>query len=184
MAVQKKTYTLAAFEAISDLPENRDRILELIEGEIVEKMPTNPYCSALATLIAYFMNGHVIEHDLGYVTGADGGYNISEENSFAPDVGFISKTRQPELPRRGYNPIPPDLAVEVISPSDSYSDVSKKVATYLRNGTQMVWVFDPVAELVAVHTPDGAKTLGKDDVLDGGDVLPGFKLPIKNIFRS
>lgn len=184
MVVQKKTYTLAEFEAISELPENRDRILELIEGEIVEKMPTNPYCSVIAVRVVQYMGIFVDEHDLGYVTGADGGYNISDENSFAPDVAFISKTRQPELPRRGYNPIPPDLAVEVISPSDSYTDVSKKVATYLRNGTQMVWVFDPGTELVAVHTSDGAKTLGKDDVLEGGDVLPGFRLPVSKIFRS
>ena len=183
MVVQKKTYTLAEFEAICELPENRDRILELIEGEIVEKMPTNPYCSVLAARIVQYMGMFVDEHDLGYVTGADGGYNISEENSFAPDVGFISKTRQPELPHRGYNPIPPDLAVEVISPTDSYSDVSKKVAAYLRSGTQIVWVFDPETELVVVHTPDGSKTLGKDDTLGGGDVLPGFTLPINKIFR-
>lgn len=184
MAVQKKTYTVAEFEQMAELPEYRDRTLELIEGEIVEKMPTNPYCSAIAVLIVHFLVTYVLEHDLGYVTGADGGYTLSEADMFVPDAAFISKARQPALPHKGFNPIPPDLAVEVISPSDSYSEVSRKVATYLRSGTPLVWVFDPETATVTVHTPGGARTLDRAAALDGGGVLPGFSLPLDKIFRA
>jgi Uma2 family endonuclease len=97
-------------------------------------------------------------------------------------VAFISRARQPQLPREGFNPIPPDLAVEVISPSDSYSDVSRKVQRYLRHGTALVWVVDPETQTVMVHTPTSAKPFGLEDTLDGGDVLPGFKLAVRDIF--
>jgi len=184
MLIEKQTYTMAEFEAIDRLPQNADKILELIDGEIVEKMASNPYSSLLASKINFYFMAHVMEHDLGYVTGEAGGYHISDKNMFAPDVAFISKERQPELPREGFNPIAPDLAVEVVSPTDSYKDVAKKVRTYLQNGTRMVWVFEPETETVTVHTPDGQYTLDIDGTLDGGDVLPGFKLPLKKIFSK
>lgn len=73
-------------------------------------------------------------HGLGHVTGADGGYIIGAPHYFVPDVTFISRACQPELPRTGYNPVPPDLAVKVISPTDLYSEV----ATSLKHGTPTV----------------------------------------------
>lgn len=118
------------------------------------------------------------------MTGADGGYYISDEDYFVPDVAYISKERQPELPRKGFNPIPPDLAVEVVSPTDSYSEVARKVAVYLRGGTRLVWGGDPETPSVAVHTTAGTQTFGLNDTLDGGEALPGFALPIKDIFSG
>jgi len=184
MLIEKQTYTLAEFEAIDNLPQNAEKILELVDGEIVEKMPSNPRSSRVSVKVSRYLDIFVEENDLGYVTGEAGGYHISDRNMFAPDVAFISKERQPELPEKGYNPIPPDLAVEVISPTDSYADVAKKIRTYLQNGTRMVWVFEPETETVTVHTPDGQYTLDIEGTLDGGDVLPGFKLPIKKVFSK
>ena len=184
MLIAKKTYTMAEFEAIDRLPENADKILELIDGEIVEKMASNPYSSLIASRINRHMGAFAEDNNLGYVTGEAGGYHISEKNMFAPDVAFISKERQPELPYEGFNPIPPDLAVEVVSPTDSYKDVAKKVRTYLQNGTRIVWVFEPETETVTVHTSDGQYTVDIDGELDGGNVLPGFKLPLKKIFTK
>jgi len=184
MAVEKQIITSAEFEQIAYLPENTDKTLELIDGEIIEKMPSNPRSSYFASLINFHVMEFVLKNDLGYVTGEQGGYVISETDTFAPDVAFISKERQPVLPyEEGYNPIPPDLAVEVISPTDSYSEVATKVATYLRYGTLLVWVFDPKNETATVHSPNGVRVLKIDDTLDGGDVLPGFKLALKDIFR-
>lgn len=182
MLIEKQTYTLTEFEAIDSLPQNADKILELINGEIVEKMPSNPYVSLIASKINFYFMGYVLEHDLGYVTGEAGGYHVSDRDMFAPDVAFISKERQPEFPETGYNPVPPDLAVEVVSPSDSYKDVAKKVRTYLQNDTRMVLVFEPETETVTVHTSDGQYTLDINGTFDGGDVLPGFKLPLNKIF--
>lgn len=184
MAVEKQLITTDEFERIANLPENADKTLELINGEIIEKMPSNPRSSAIAILIARKVGDFVDDHDLGHVTGEAGRYIISETNTFAPDVAFISKERQPVLPyEEGYNPIPPDLAIEVISPSDSYSEVATKVAAYLRNGTRLVWVFDPENETATVHSPNRVRVLKIDDALDSGDVLPGFKLALKDIFK-
>jgi Uma2 family endonuclease len=185
MVLEKtRTYTRAEFAMILEDPEHADKILELVEGEIIEKMPTNPYCSALVLRLAMRIGNHVDLHDVGYVTGADGGYDISDKDSFAPDVAFISKARQPELPRRGYNPIPPDLAVEVKSPTDSKREMRKKAEKYIAFGTKLVWLVFPNEQVVEVYEgSEDVKTLGLDDTLNGGTVLPGFELPVREIFK-
>lgn len=106
MAVEKLTYTVAQFQEFESLRENVDRILELIDGEIVEKMPSfTP--SRIASRIARFLGNFADEHQLGYVTGEAGGYVMSEGNVFNPDVGYISKERLPEKPEREA-PVPPE----------------------------------------------------------------------------
>jgi Uma2 family endonuclease len=170
------------FERFVELPENTGRIFELIDGKIVEKMPTNPYDSAVAVQLAVPIGVFISVNDLGHVTGADGGYIIAAPHYFVPDVAFISKARQPALPRSGFNPIPPDLAIEVISPSDLYSEVAKKIAAYLDAGVHQVWAVDSDNRTLTVHTRDGAKTYPVDDTLDGGDLLPGFTLRVGDIF--
>jgi Uma2 family endonuclease len=183
MLVEHKTYTQAEFAAISNLPENTHKILELIDGEIVEKMASNPYSSRISVRISRHMDIFTEEHDLGYVTGEAGGYIISPKDTFAPDVAFISKTRQAQLPYNGFNPIPPDLAVEVVSPGDSYVEIAKKIRPYLRYGTCLIWVVESETRTVTVHAADGSVTVVDiDGELDGGEVLPGFKLPVRSIF--
>lgn len=182
MIAERQIITPQAFERFTESPENTEKLFELIDGEIVEKAPTSPYASAVAANLGRFISTFNDSYDLGHVTGEGGGYIISAPNYFAPDVAFISKARQPKLPRQGYNPILPDLAVEVISPSDLYSEVAKKVATYLKNGTRMVWVVDCDNQTVTAHTINGAKTYYADDTLDGGEVLPGFSVKVSDIF--
>lgn len=182
MISERQIITPQAFEQFTERPENADKLFELIDGEIVEKVTSNPYSSAVSGQILRLMGNFVYPNDLGHVTGEGGGYIVSAPNYFAPDVAFISKARQPKLPRQGYNPILPDLAVEVISPSDLYSEVAKKVATYLKNGTRLVWVVDCDNQTVTAHTINGAKTYYADDMLDGGDVLPGFLVKVIDIF--
>jgi len=117
----------------------------------------------------------------GYITGADGGYQIGDER-YLPDVAFVSKARQPEPSHETYNPLPPDLAVEVLSPSDQPDVMRLKLANYLAAGT-VVWVVNPETRTVEVYTPDKrAYRLGADGTLDGGEVLPGLALPVKDLF--
>ncbi|MDX1993160.1 MAG: Uma2 family endonuclease [bacterium] len=128
---------------------------------------------------------HVFNKDtnLGHLTGEAGGYMVFGER-YAPDVAFVSKARQPELAKKGYNPIPPDLAVEVDFPStlQSQRDLLTKVVNDLAAGT-VVWVVRPVDKIVEVFVPGQPKKIyGVNDVLDGGDTLPGFMLPVKVIF--
>ncbi|MEZ4669893.1 MAG: Uma2 family endonuclease [Anaerolineae bacterium] len=182
---QRRIYSQSEFETISNLPENADKILELVDGEINEKVASNPYCSAVASKINFFFMSYINQNNIGYVTGEAGGYRISPKDTFAPDVAYISKLRQPNLPYHGFNPIPPDLAVEVVSPSDSYVEVAKKVRTYLRYGTHLVWVVEPETQTVTIYALDGSQTtLDIDGELDGGEVLPGFKLPVRSIFPA
>src|SRR5258708_7808688 len=113
--------TVEAFDKIAGLPENADKRLEFIGGAIIEVV-TNNYASEIAATILAEIKIYAKTHNLGRVTGADGGYRVSGER-YIPDVAFISKMKQPESSHEAYNPNPPDLAVEVISPTDSTKDI-------------------------------------------------------------
>jgi Uma2 family endonuclease len=100
----------------------------------------------------------------------------------SPDAAFVRRERLPELSDH-FVPVAPDLAVEVLSPSDRMADALGKVAMYLQAGVQLVWLVDPAARVVTVFRPDGPpKILGQSDALDGGDLLPGLTIPLAEIF--
>jgi Uma2 family endonuclease len=106
----------------------------------------------------------------------------------APDVGFVAASRAPrdldELPD-GYVPFAPDLAIEVASPNDEKGEIEEKVSQYLKYGTRLVWVMYSARKEVKVHAPGRKpKTLKVGDTLDGGDVLSGFKIGVKDIFQG
>ncbi len=178
MTLQRQQLTVEAFEHFTELPENAERLFEFVGGEIVE-VPSNPYSSYIASRINRRVATFVEDNDLGFVTGEAGGYRVFGER-YAPDVAFISKARQPELPHEGYNPNPPDLAVEVVSPTDSEKRLSIKVGNYLAAETT-VWVVYPLDKEVVVYKP-GQPPQIVTDVLDGGEVLPGFTLALKDVF--
>lgn len=181
MVVQQKRYTLAEYQAFTELPENKNRLFELIDGEIVERAASfTP--SKIAIRIGRFIGSFADE--LGYVTGADGTYVLSETHSFMPDVGYISKISLPQEPEREvYGP--PDLAIEVKSPTDSKREMRLKVEDYLRFGTKLVWLVFPEERRVEVYEPDqDVLELDINDTLNGGDVLPGFTLPVRDIFPA
>ncbi len=144
----------------------------------------DPYVAEIAATIIFFLKLHLRDQGIkGHITGEAGGYKISGER-YAPDVAFISSARQPELARSGYNPDPSELAVEVISPTDPEGKLILKVANYLAAGT-LVWLVWPVEKQVHVYAPgQPVQVLGIDRVLDGGDVLPDFKLPVRALFKS
>lgn len=181
MAVQARV-TVEEFEAIADLPENRDKRLEFVGGEIVEVVSNN-YASLIGARFLIEIGIHVKAHKLGYVTGADGGNKVSGERYMA-DVGFISIARQPQPSRESWNSNAPDLAVEVVSPTDRPKDITDKVANYVAAGT-VVWLVYPDEKQVKVYEPgQPVKTFTVKDEMDGGRVLPGFKLSLKDIFAE
>jgi len=182
MAVQPQLVTVEEFDRIATLPENADKRLEFIGGEVVE-LVSNNYSSEIAATILREIGNYVKAHKLGRVTGADGGYKVSGDR-YIPDVAFISKAKQPESSREAYNSNPPDLAVEVISPGNSIKEISDKVANYLAAGT-LLWVIYPDEQQAKVYEAgQPVKTINIDGVLEGGTVLPGFKLPLKDIFAE
>ncbi|MCC7206344.1 MAG: Uma2 family endonuclease, partial [Anaerolineae bacterium] len=114
----KRLYTAEAFEALALSPDNAERRLELIGGEVVDVV-SNVYASRLAARILGALVAYLDRNPLGDVTGADGGYCVGDDR-YIPDVGYMAKARQPDPPlEAAYNPLPPDLAVEVLSPTDS-----------------------------------------------------------------
>jgi Uma2 family endonuclease len=184
MVLQEKLYSAEEFWEFARQPENESRRLELEEGVIVEMASSSPTNTVIAGRVIYFLNAHVIPNNLGYVTVPDGGFRLAAKRVRQPDAAFISRSRLPELPKEFQ--IAPDLAVEVVSPNE---DVLKKVNEYLRAGTRMVWAIYADEKSVYVFTLDEDGSLrgqphGVDDTLDGGDVLPGFALPVREIFPS
>jgi Uma2 family endonuclease len=186
MVVQQKLYTAEEFWAMTDQFE-ADKQYELVEGVIVEMAASSPENTIIAGRVLAFLFNHVDNHDLGFVTGADGDYTLSPGDVRIPDVAYISRERTPTIPRIFEGA--PDLAVEVISPGESPRQVHDKTELYLKTGARLVWNIYPEDKVVEVWqaTGDGGlifHTLTIDGVLDGGAVLPGFSLPVSKIFPA
>jgi Uma2 family endonuclease len=177
--------SLEDFLALADEDDISGKRLQLVSGEIIE-VPSNAYASSIAQLIAIFIHLFIRENEIeGHLTGEAGGYMINGE-PYAPDVAYLSKAKQRILEGKGYNSIAPDLVVEVEYPSTTKSQraLTRKLSNYAAAGT-LVWVVYPEEKSVEVYSPGQAvKVLTAEDEIDGGEVLPGFKLPLKNIFNA
>lgn len=184
MAIQSSTLiSTSDYRAFLELPENAGRIFELIEGEVVEKMPSfTP--SRIAFRLGRLVGNFVDDGDLGYVTGADGGYEMSDHDILIPDVGYVAKSRLTQEPEREA-PVPPDLAIEVKSPTDRTRVLRRKAERYLALGTRLVWLVFPDERVIEVYAAasDDLFVLTEAETLDGADVLPGFKLAVSEIFK-
>lgn len=155
---------------------------EYIKGELVPMPPRTMEHGEISVNIIVPLDSHVRANQLGRVYTAATTFKLGER-AVKPDVAFVSKERLPAN-RRQNSPVPPDLAVEISSPSDSLMRVSEKVQAYLDAGTQMVWVIDPVLQTVAVYRPDrDFKLLTLGDTLTGEDVVEGFSCPVAQIFE-
>jgi len=138
----------------------------------------------VANITAALQN-FIKKHSLGVVTGAETGYFIARtpDTVRAPDVGYIHNSHVPEGPIPGYFPGAPDLAVEVLSPNDRANEVAAKVETWLRSGCCSVWVVDPTETSVTIHRSNEPITVfHKTEQLTDNDLLPGFSLPVADIF--
>ncbi|MBZ0302427.1 MAG: Uma2 family endonuclease, partial [Anaerolineae bacterium] len=185
MVLKTQPVTAEQFDEFIQRPDLGDAIYELVCGEIVEKN-SSPFASAMAGTVASYLVLFVRERGyIGYVTGAAGSYEVFDER-YVPDAAYISKARQPELSCELHNPNPPELVVEVVSDEKSVDEqrsLRRKITNYLVVGT-VVWVVFPVSQVVEVHAPDQpVKILRLEDTLDGGDILPGFQLPVRDIFQ-
>ena len=160
---------------------------ELVRGELIMMTPAGFKHGAIAAKITARLVRFVEEHRLGWVTGAETGFRIGHDPDTvrAPDVAFVRAGRIPAEPVCGFFEGPPDLAVEVLSPDDRASRVLDKVHQWLEAGCLIVWVVDPEKQTVTVYdAPNRTATLTAADELSGGDLLPGFRLPVGEIFPS
>ena len=159
---------------------------ELIRGVFCETMAAGRKHGVTAMTLGAFIITHVRPRRLGQVMGSDAGVLIEREPDTVrePDVAFISAERLPlDSDPPGYLEIPPDLVAEIISPTDRPAEVNDKTIMWLNLGVRMVWEVYPETREVLVHRP-GMRfvVLTEHDTLDGGDVLPGFSIPVSEIF--
>ncbi len=163
----------------------RTAICELVDGTLVEK-PVGWEESAIAGLIITALNIFVRPRKLGHVLVPDGMLRLVPGLMRAPDVSFIARGRLKRYKRGGerYPSIGADLAVEVISKSNTRAEIARKVVEYCAAGTRLAWVVDPKTETVRVHqSPRKFAVLKAGDILDGGAVLPGLQIPVRELFE-
>lgn len=172
-------------EDLLALPE-RERF-ELVDGQLVEREMSHSAVWISARII-YFIQAYLMKNPIGDVYSEGGSYQCFPEESSRirrPDVSFIRTGRLPlEQFERGHVRIAPDLAVEVISPSDLHYDVNSKLEDYFSAGIPLVWLVNPDTRTVTVYREKGTSItrLQFHDTLTGEDILPGFTCPVKDIF--
>jgi Uma2 family endonuclease len=159
---------------------------ELVRGELRKMAPAGYVHGRVAMNISAPLLQYVRAHNLGIVCAAETGFKLATnpDTVRAPDVAFIRRERVAEVGDiEGYWPGAPDLAVEVISPSDTYGEVEEKVLEWLEAGVRMVVVVNPRRRVVTVYRSlTDIAILTEADALDGGDVVPGWTMPVRDIF--
>jgi Uma2 family endonuclease len=154
---------------------------ELVRGQLIVSEPPGFAHGVVVMRIGARVDTFVRTHSLGLVVAAETGFTLERapDTVRAPDVAFVHRDRVPDPLPRGYAEFAPDLAVEVLSPSDRPGEVLAKVGDWLRTGTLLFWVVDPIRRSARVYRADGTESFASvDDALDGEDVLPGFSLPL------
>ena len=187
MAVAEKLLTAQDLLA---MPDDGSRY-ELVRGELRTMAPAGHEHGGVAVNITVPLGAYVKQKNLGRVYAAETGFVLSRDPDTvrAPDVAFVSKERLVDLNRKGYFPGAPDLAVEVVSPGDVYAEdyyiaVEEKVAEWLAAGSRLVWVVNPRQRTLKVHRSlTDITVLTEADVADGGETVPGWRLPVAEMFE-
>lgn len=166
------------------LQASDDRLYELVDGFLVKKA-IGAKESYVAAQLIYFINAFLARKDLGFVLGADATLRIMPRLVRIPDVSFLHWSQRPDrtIPDEPVPELHPDLAVEVLSDSNTAAEMRRKTSEYFESGASLVWLIDPKKRLATVYSsPTEAKTIPESGSLDGGDVLPGFEAPLKKLF--
>lgn len=162
----------------------REGTWELVDGEPVAVTPASGRSSRIGGGLYARLADHVEQNGLGWAYPADAGFILSNDRAVvrSPDAAFVRSGRLDEEPD-GFLPLAPDFAAEVLSPFDRIPDALAKIAMYLQAGVQLVWLVDPAKQTVTIFRPDGTITVAnEDDLLDGGEVIPGFSVAVSEIF--
>ena len=178
--VAKKTWTE---KELLSLPENGYKH-ELVNGELV-MVPAGMEHENIVIKLSAALERFVSERKLGAVFGSSAGYRMKSGNLRSPDVSFISKKRLQgfKRPPKGFFKGSPDLAVEILSPSDTMENLHERIVEYFENDTKLVWVINPEEQVILVyHSPRPDKLLAGSDILNGEDIFTGFTLPVSELF--
>ncbi|MDE0401514.1 MAG: Uma2 family endonuclease [Candidatus Poribacteria bacterium] len=155
---------------------------EYVKGELIPMPPTSGEHGDISMNLVLPLGTYVRANQLGRVYTSDTGFKI-DDRFLIPDIAFVSIERLPDDRRKAFS-IPPDLAVEIVSPTDVLFRVFEKALTYLSGGTQLVWVIEPVAKTVTVYRSEtDIKVLTREETLTGEDIIEGFSCEISQLFE-
>jgi Uma2 family endonuclease len=160
------------------------RLCELIDGVLVEK-PMGWYEARLASILSHFLEAYLEEHDIGFIVGAKAPHRLQFQRIRLPDVAFVryESLPPPDQRRTAIAAWVPDLAVDILSEANRPGEMNRKLIDYFDAGVRLVWYADPDTRTVRVyHAPDQVEARTESDELDGEDVLPGFRLSIREWF--
>ena len=160
---------------------------EVINGELRERNMSFR-SSLIAQMVARFLWRWIDAGHPGWVSGEAGGLTIfgwTAGDVRMPDLAFTSRSRLPHPPKTGWSSVPPEFAVEVVSPNDQVADAEDKARDYIRAGVDLVWVVVPSTESVHVWRKDGSRSvLQSGETLSGEDVLDGFSVAVADLFAE
>lgn len=182
IASERRIWTDEEFMA---LPE--DGRYELVNGELVNMGNSGMEHGEIGSFLGGSLSLYVRSNKLGVICDSSTAFAMKTGNKRSPDVSFISKERLQGVKRlpRGYFQGSPDLAVEILSPSNTVEEIHDKIVEYFENGTRLVWVINPQEYYVLVyHAPSPDIFLKVGDRLDGEDIVPGFSLPVAELFAE
>ena len=171
---------------VERIRRDEDRICELIDGVLVEKAVSDK-TAFLGMELGRLLGNFVVALRLGWVLGADGYVRLFGQLLRAPDISFVRRDQRPggEVLSKGYAEIAPALAVEIFSPGNTTAELERKRTEFFAAGTELFWIVYPERREIVVSTgPEQHRTLGPDDTLDGGNVLPGFTLKVAELFEG
>jgi Uma2 family endonuclease len=176
----------ATEDDVVEIHDRENRLFELVDGVLVEKT-MGAYESMLAMEIGSLLRNFVKPRKLGTVLGADGMLRLAPGLVRIPDVAFLSMEKFPggRFPKGAIAPLAPDLAVEVLSTSNTARETEEKLLDYFTYGARLVWYVDPPSRTIQAFTSaTTSRTLSVGQVLDGGELLPGFELDILELFSE
>lgn len=182
---QTNTPPFMTAEAFYSLPDDGMRH-ELVRGEVRTMPPAGGGHGRLTSRASFLIQRYIWDRQLGETYAAETGFILARDPDtvLAPDFAFIRAERaESARVKRGFVPVPPDLVVEVVSPGDTATEVQDKTTAWLQAGVRLVWVVYPAQrQVMAYRSLNDVHLLTVTDVLDGGDVLPGFTCPVADIF--
>jgi len=178
------TKTLLTAEELEELPDDDSVQIELDEGELITMPPAGGQHGKCGVAIITILQNYVKPRRLGGLYTPDTGFRLNDLTVRAPDVAFVKQARMSELHAVGYIKGAPDLAVEILSPSDTFRQTMRKVKQYFASGTHTVWIVYPDRKEVQILESTGAdRLLEAADAIEAPDLLPGFSVPISEFFE-
>jgi Uma2 family endonuclease len=182
IASEQKIWTDEAFMALPG-----DGRYELVNGELVNMGNSGMEHGYIASNLIFFLSGLVRSQKVGVICDSSTAFTMKTGNKRSPDLSFIARERLQGVKRlpKGYFQGSPDLAVEILSPSNTVEEIHDRILEFFENGTRLVWVIHPDEQYVLVyHSSSPDRLLRLEDLLDGEDVVPGFSLAVAELFAE